>query len=244
MPAASSSPTPARAPTWPGAASKLSPAWTRPRTSPLRLNTPRRPPADATGYLNLGGGKDWRANCLNVDLDTTFRPDAVLDIARPDALGAPLESARFGAFSLHDNQFEAIFANDVLEHIPDLKTAMENCLRLIKPGGSFHIQVPYELSLGAWQDPTHVRAFNENSWLYYTDWYWYLGWSEARFDRLGTEFSSPPSATNCMPPARRSPKSCAHRARSTPCASSCANATCRNPRSSAPPTPCNVRGTI
>ena len=22
----------------------------------------------------------------------------------------------------------------------------------------------------------------------YTDWYWYLGWSEARFDRLGTEF--------------------------------------------------------
>lgn len=139
-------------------------------------------------YLNLGSGKDWRANCLNVDLDTTFRPDAVLDIARPDALGAPLESARFGAFSLHDNQFEAIFANDVLEHIPDLKTAMENCLRLIKPGGSFHIQVPYELSLGAWQDPTHVRAFNENSWLYYTDWYWYLGWSEARFDRLGTEF--------------------------------------------------------
>lgn len=43
------------------------------------------------------------------------------------------------------------------------------------------INVPYDLSYGAWQDPTHVRAFNERSWLYYTDWHWYLGWVEARF---------------------------------------------------------------
>ena len=33
----------------------------------------------------------------------------------------------------------------------------------------------------AWQDPTHVRALNRNSWLYYTDWFWYLGWLEHRF---------------------------------------------------------------
>ena len=153
------------------------------------LNLPA-PPTDSPlpAYLNLGSGKDWRANCFNVDIDTTFRPDAVLDIAQPDALGSPLESTRFGTIPLHDNLFDAIFANDVLEHIPDLKTAMGNCLRLLRPGGTFHIQVPYELSLGAWQDPTHVRALNENSWLYYTDWYWYLGWLEARFDRLSTEF--------------------------------------------------------
>lgn len=34
----------------------------------------------------------------------------------------------------------------------------------------------------AWQDPTHVRALNENSWTYYTDWFWYLGWYEHRFE--------------------------------------------------------------
>ena len=157
------------------------------------LDLPAPPPAPALpAYLNLGSGKDWRAICLNADIDTTFRPDVVLDIACPDTIGSRLDSTRFGTFALQDNQFEAIFANDVLEHIPDLKTAMTNCLRLIKPGGTFHIQVPYELSLGAWQDPTHVRAFNENSWLYYTDWYWYLGWLEARFDRLGTEFDLSP----------------------------------------------------
>ena len=177
----------------------------------LDLPVPPAPPA-LPAFLNLGSGKDWRANCLNVDIDATFRPDAVLDIARPDALGGRLESARFGAFSLHDNQFEAIFANDVLEHIPDLKTAMANILRLLKPGGSFHVQVPYELSLGAWQDPTHVRAFNENSWLYYTDWYWYLGWLEARFDRLGTEFELSPlghelhAAGKALPEILRTPR--------------------------------------
>jgi len=49
--------------------------------------------------------------------------------------------------------------------------------------------VPYDLGLGAWQDPTHVRAFNENSWLYYTDWHWYLGWTDARFDVGSLDFT-------------------------------------------------------
>ncbi len=39
----------------------------------------------------------------------------------------------------------------------------------------------------AWQDPTHVRAFNEKSWLYYTDWSWYLGWKD-RFYLQSMEF--------------------------------------------------------
>lgn len=145
-------------------------------------------PAITPPLLNLGSGKDWRDNCLNVDISEIFRPDALLDIGRPIPAGAMLETIRFGRIDLEPEMFDAIFANDVLEHIPDLVTAMSNCLMLLKAGGTFHIVVPYDLSLGAWQDPTHLRAFNENSWLYYTDWYWYLGWSEARFDRLSTEF--------------------------------------------------------
>jgi hypothetical protein len=53
-----------------------------------------------------------------------------------------------------------------------------------------HIHVPYDLSLGAWQDPTHVRAFNENSFLYYTDWHWYLNWEEKfTCTQMGLELS-------------------------------------------------------
>lgn len=138
--------------------------------------------------LNLGSGKDWRENCLNVDISKHARPDAIFDIACSLEDAPFLQTKRFGQVYLDDNIFDAIVANDVLEHIPDLVKAMSNCLHLLRAGGSFHIYVPYDLSLGAWQDPTHVRAFNENSWLYYTDWYWYLGWTEARFEQLSLEF--------------------------------------------------------
>ncbi|MBV5336502.1 MAG: hypothetical protein J0653_00360, partial [Deltaproteobacteria bacterium] len=65
---------------------------------------------------------------------------------------------------------------------------MKNSLDLLSCGGEMWITVPYDLSYGAWQDPTHVRAFNERSWLYYSDWFWYLGWDDARFDIIDQKF--------------------------------------------------------
>lgn len=142
-------------------------------------------PKDEVQYpkkLNLGSGKDWREDYFNVDIDAYWEPDAVLDFNHPLPIGQPLETTRFGTIVLENNSFDEIMTNDVLEHIPSLMTAMNSCLHLLKVGGVFRIGVPYDLSWGAWQDPTHVRAFNERSWLYYTDWFWYMGWTEARFD--------------------------------------------------------------
>jgi len=76
---------------------------------------------------------------------------------------------------------EFVYANNVLEHVPDLPRLMTNVLALLDTGGRFIIEVPYEHAPTAWQDPTHLRALNENSWIYYTDWFWYLGWFEHRF---------------------------------------------------------------
>jgi hypothetical protein len=117
--------------------------------------------------LNLGSGKDRRADCVNADIRADVGADWVVDI------GAPMQI---------DRQFSKIIANDVLEHIPDLVTAMTNCRDLLEMGGEMHIHVPYDLSHGAWQDPTHVRAFNEKSWVYYCEWAWYLGWKGSRFE--------------------------------------------------------------
>jgi SAM-dependent methyltransferase len=142
--------------------------------------TPRTTPIPAR--LNLGSGKDWRENFFNVDVDSYWEPDAVLDFNHPLPIGKPLDTGRFGTIILENDSFDEIVANDALEHIPSLKVAMTSCLNLLKVGGLFSISVPYELSWGAWQDPTHVRAFNERSWLYYTDWFWYMGWTEARFE--------------------------------------------------------------
>ena len=127
-------------------------------------------------HLNLGSGKDFRDDCLNADIQESKNPDWVLDITKIP-WGETI-STRFGEIKVEQGMFTKIIANDVLEHIPDLVKAMTNCKDLLVEGGEFHIHVPYDLSLGAWQDPTHVRAFNENSWLYYTDWHWYLGWKD------------------------------------------------------------------
>ena len=117
--------------------------------------------------LNLGSGKDRRADCVNADICADVGADWVVDI---------------GAFMQIDRQFSKIIANDVLEHIPNLVQAMTNCRDLLEMGGEMHIHVPYDLSHGAWQDPTHVRAFNEKSWVYYCEWAWYLGWKGSRFE--------------------------------------------------------------
>ena len=136
---------------------------------------------DIPKTLNLGSGKDWREDCLNVDILARTSPDLCLDICSTIVWGSTVFAKRFAPFLLNKGMFEKIIANDVLEHLFDLTTAMRNCLDLLVEGGEFHICVPYDLSYGAWQDPTHVRAFNERSWWYYSDWAWYLGWTDYRF---------------------------------------------------------------
>lgn len=137
---------------------------------------------DLPPAVNLGSGKDWRRDHLNIDFNPIWEPDLVLDLNRPFPFNTPVHAARFGSIFLRENQFDSILANDILEHVTNLTSLMTDCLRLLKPGGEFRITVPYDLSYGAWQDPTHVRGFNERSWLYYTEWFWYLGWQDARFD--------------------------------------------------------------
>ena len=129
--------------------------------------------------LNIGSGKDFRDDCLNIDVLDRVNPDIVVDLSR----GIPDREfdTRFGPVNLRHHQFERAVAYDVLEHVPDLVPFMESVRDLLVIGGVFDVLVPYDLGYGAWQDPTHVRAFNEKSWLYYTEWAWYLGWNEYKF---------------------------------------------------------------
>lgn len=132
--------------------------------------------------LNLGSGKDYKAGWLNVDVLARAEPDVVLDLSQPMALPLLLDGCRGGRIQLEAGSLERVYANNVLEHVPELPTLMGNVMKLLQDGGEFQIEVPYEKAPTAWQDPTHLRALNENSWLYYTDWFWYLGWFEHRFE--------------------------------------------------------------
>jgi len=138
--------------------------------------------------LNLGSGKSWQEDSLNIDVNPLWRPDVCIDMSLPDLLARSVHSERFGRFCLPPDYFDEIVAVDVLEHVPNLVALMTNCLKLLRNGGVLNALVPFDLSYGAWQDPTHVRAFNERSWLYYTDWFWYVGWRDARFDLCELKF--------------------------------------------------------
>ena len=138
--------------------------------------------------INLGSGKDYKSGWLNLDVLERTEPDLLLDLAAPLALPLQAASASAGPLRLEEGSIDLINANNVLEHVADLPALMGNCLRLLKLDGEFHIEVPYEHAPTAWQDPTHVRAMNENSWIYYSEWFWYLGWFEHRFHVEGSSY--------------------------------------------------------
>jgi hypothetical protein len=153
-------------------------------------------PIGEPSRLNLGSGKGWLPEYLNLDRDPAWHPDVVADICDPELFDRELPSTRFGTVCLQRDFFDEIVAFDVLEHVPDLAKAMTNCLALLREGGVMRIHVPYDLSFGAWQDPTHIRAFNERSWWYYCQWFWYLGWSDARFDLMRLDYGFSRLGTN------------------------------------------------
>lgn len=138
--------------------------------------------------MNLGSGKDYKAGWLNVDILERAEPDVVLDLGQAVELPLRLAGCRGGEVLLEPGSLDRVYANNVLEHVPDLPRLMTNVLALLKTGGEFQIEVPYEKAATAWQDPTHLRAMNEQSWLYYTGWFWYLGWFEHRFEMTASNW--------------------------------------------------------
>lgn len=72
---------------------------------------------------------------------------------------------------LPDNSVGVLNASHVLEHLYDKHKIMAEIHRVLAPGGWAFIEVPSTDGRGAFQDPTHVSYWNENSFLYYTDAY-------------------------------------------------------------------------
>lgn len=45
--------------------------------------------------------------------------------------------------SFGDAEFDAILTFDVLEHVPDYRSALRECVRVLKPGGRLYLTVPF-----------------------------------------------------------------------------------------------------
>lgn len=63
-------------------------------------------------------------------------------------LNSPLADVKADICNLpfDDNEYDIIFCNHVLEHIPDDTKAMQELLRVLKPGGMAILQIPQDLN--------------------------------------------------------------------------------------------------
>ena len=80
--------------------------------------------------LDIGCG--WRSfgwDALRIDIDPSFKPDVVGDIEGP--------------LALRDASFDTIFALDVLEHVRRPFRAVGEIFRVLKPGGTLYLTVPF-----------------------------------------------------------------------------------------------------
>lgn len=88
-----------------------------------------------------------------------------------------------------------IRAADFLEHIAEPVDLMNEAYRVLAHGGMLLTMTPSTDGRGAWQDPTHVSYWNENSFWYYTEAAYakYVPEIECRFQlsRCFTGFPSP-----------------------------------------------------
>lgn len=105
--------------------------------------------------VDLGGGLQPKPGYLVVDRRPTA--DIVADLDE----GIPLP----------DNSVGVVHASHILEHLRDARKSMAEIHRVLAPGGWAFIEVPSTDGRGAFQDPTHVTFWNQNSFLYYTDRY-------------------------------------------------------------------------
>ena len=102
--------------------------------------------------LDLGGGIDGDSRYETVDLKN-----------------ASINSDLNDRWCFDDNSVGVIRACDIFEHLKDNLHTMKELYRVLAPNGYAIIQVPSTDGRGAFQDPTHVSFWNENSFYYYTD---------------------------------------------------------------------------
>lgn len=112
--------------------------------------------------INLGAGSEAQHGWVNTDwidgpgIDKVFN---LLDDVWP----------------FEDGVADEILARDVLEHMPNFTNNnkstpihfVEECHRILQPGGKLFITVPHWQSKNLWIDPTHVRGYDEKSMDYF-----------------------------------------------------------------------------
>jgi len=106
--------------------------------------------------LNLGCGAKKLEGYVNIDKNSKYDPDVLVDI---EVDGLPYER----------ETCDLVVAKDFLEHILPENTifVIEEIWRVLKIDCEFEHYTPSTDGRGAFQDPTHRSFWNFNSWNYF-----------------------------------------------------------------------------
>jgi SAM-dependent methyltransferase len=110
------------------------------------IPTPHRRKTPPGHRINLGGG-------------SKVMPDGVINIGLETGWDADIDP-----MPLMDETCQEIYALHFLEHVRNVNYVLAECQRVLAPGGTMHIVVPYGTCHMAVQDLDHKHFFNEDSW--------------------------------------------------------------------------------
>ncbi len=91
--------------------------------------------------LHLGCGKNYKHGWINVDCLESTGADVICDL-----------NARW---PFPDNSVDQIYSTHCFEHLNSISHTMSECHRVLKPGATMDITVPFAMSQWQFQDPTH-----------------------------------------------------------------------------------------
>jgi glycosyltransferase involved in cell wall biosynthesis len=111
-----------------------------------------------------------RNNLLALDMGAAHgKPEGYIGVDQYDGPGVDIVADISKGIDLPDNSVGVIRAVDFLEHIPDKVAVFNEMYRVLAHGGIILSMTPSTDGRGAFQDPTHVSFYNENSFWYFTD---------------------------------------------------------------------------
>lgn len=125
--------------------------------------------------LSIGAGLLRHESAIHVDRRPLPGIDVVHDL---DVFPWPFES----------DAFDTIYAIDIIEHLEDVLRVIEECWRLLVPGGLLRIRTAYWETKQSYLDPTHRHWFTENSFDFFVPGSFcgdkYSFYTTGKFDKL------------------------------------------------------------
>lgn len=104
--------------------------------------------------LVIGCGEKRYEGAVHADVRKTPTVDVICDL---DTLPWPFES----------EFFSEVIAEDIIEHLKEIIPVVEECWRVLRPGGTLWIQTPHYTSPNSYHDPTHRWHLSEHSFDYF-----------------------------------------------------------------------------